>query len=128
IRQIRNDVNKVLEEARIDKMIGSSLEAKVLLYIKDEELRNSVKSLNGNSKNGVDELRYFFLTSQAEMLDSPEMEEFQHKLQSDNWDIGVTKAEGKKCDRCWNYSTKVGESKEHPLLCERCVSALAGEF
>ncbi|NJO58167.1 MAG: isoleucine--tRNA ligase [Richelia sp. RM2_1_2] len=128
IRQIRNDVNKVLEEARIDKMIGSSLEAKVLLYIKDEELRNSVKSLNDNSKNGVDELRYLFLTSQAEILDAPRIEDCKHKLQTDNWEIGVVKADGEKCDRCWNYSTHVGESKEHPLLCERCVSALGGEF
>ncbi len=128
IRQIRNDVNKVLEEARIDKMIGSSLEAKVLLYIKDEELRNAVKSLNDNSNNNVDELRYFFLTSQAEILDAPGVDNCKHKLHTDNWEIGVVKADGEKCDRCWNYSTKVGEFKEHPLLCERCVSALAGEF
>lgn len=128
IRQIRNDVNKVLEEARIDKMIGSSLEAKVLLYIKDEELRNAIKSLNDNSNNNVDELRYLFLTSQAEILDNPGIDDCKHKSQTDNWDIGVAKADGHKCDRCWNYSTKVGESKEHPSLCERCVSALAGEF
>ena len=128
IRQIRNDVNKVLEEARIDKMIGSSLEAKVLLYIKDEELRNAVKSLNDNSNNNVDELRYFFLTSQGEILDNPGVDNCKHKLQTDNWEIGVVKADGEKCNRCWNYSTKVGEFKEHPLLCERCVSALAGEF
>ncbi|MEO1560992.1 MAG: isoleucine--tRNA ligase, partial [Cyanobacteria bacterium J06632_19] len=120
IRQIRNDVNKVLEEARIDKMIGSSLEAKVLLYVKDEELRNAIKSLNDNSNNNVDELRYLFLTSQAEILDAPGVDECKHKSQTDNWEIGVAKADGHKCDRCWNYSTKVGESKEHPLLCERC--------
>ncbi|MEL7246656.1 MAG: zinc finger domain-containing protein, partial [Cyanobacteria bacterium J06573_2] len=69
-----------------------------------------------------------FLTSQAEILDSPGIDDCKHKMQSDNWDIGVAKEDGHKCDRCWNYSTKVGESKEHPLLCERCVSALAGEF
>ncbi|MCL6754046.1 hypothetical protein KBT16_24945 [Nostoc sp. CCCryo 231-06] len=33
-----------------------------------------------------------------------------------------------KCDRCWNYSTRIGESAEHPLICDRCVAALAGNF
>ena len=33
---------------------------------------------------------------------------------------GVTRAEGSKCQRCWNYSTKVGQDAEHPSLCERC--------
>ncbi|NJM71908.1 MAG: isoleucine--tRNA ligase [Scytonema sp. RU_4_4] len=128
LRQLRTEVNKVLEEARVKKMIGSSLEAKVLLSVADEQLRSSVKSLNA-SQNGVDELRYLFITSQVDLLDSPEaVQGLEYKLQSDAWEIGVVNAEGHKCDRCWNYSTHVGEPAEHPLICERCVSALAGEF
>ncbi len=128
LRQVRNEVNKVLEEARVKKLIGSSLEAKVLLYVADEQLRPTVKSLNA-TQNGIDELRYLFITSQVELLDSPEaVQGLEYKLQSDAWEIGIVNAEGQKCDRCWNYSTHVGESAEHPLICERCVSALAGEF
>ncbi|MBW4597064.1 MAG: isoleucine--tRNA ligase [Brasilonema angustatum HA4187-MV1] len=128
LRQLRNEVNKVLEEARVKKMIGSSLEAKVLLYVANEQLRSTVKSLNA-SQNGIDELRYLFITSQVELLDSPEaVQGLEYKLQSDAWEIGIVNAEGQKCDRCWNYSTHVGESTQHPLICERCVSALAGEF
>nr|WP_248277726.1 isoleucine--tRNA ligase [Brasilonema sp. UFV-L1] len=128
LRQIRTEVNKVLEEARVKKLIGSSLEAKVLLYVADEQLRSTVKSLNA-SQNGVDELRYLFITSEVDLLDSPEaVQGLEYKLQSDTWKIGVVNAEGQKCDRCWNYSTHVGESAEHPLICERCVAALAGEF
>ncbi|MDJ0798410.1 MAG: isoleucine--tRNA ligase [Calothrix sp. MO_167.B12] len=128
LRDIRTDVNKVLEQARVEKQIGSSLEGKVLLYVSDEQLRSSVKSLTENS-NGVDELRYLFITSQVEVLDTPgRLEGLKYSLESDAWGIGVVDAEGKKCDRCWNYSTHVGESAEHPLLCERCVDALAGEF
>ena len=127
LRQIRTEVNKVLEQARVEKMVGSSLEAKVLLYIADEQLRSSVKSLN--KSNDVDELRYLFIASQADLLDSPAaLQGSQYSLQSDTWGIGVVNAEGQKCDRCWNYSTHVGESAEHPLICERCVAALAGEF
>ncbi|BBD61726.1 isoleucyl-tRNA synthetase [Nostoc sp. HK-01] len=129
LRQLRTDVNKVLEQARIEKMIGSSLEAKALIYVKDEKSRTTIATLNPVSGNGIDELRYFFLTSQVELLDSPEkLQDVKYNLQSDNWGIGVVNAEGEKCDRCWNYSTHVGESAKHPLLCERCVSALAGEF
>ena len=129
VRQIRTEVNKVLEQARGEKLIGSSLEAKVLLYVKDEQLRSSVKALNPSVGNGIDELRYLFLTSQVELLDSTEkLQDVKYNLQSDSWGIGIVNADGKKCDRCWNYSTHVGESAEHPLICERCVAALAGEF
>ncbi|MDF2388847.1 isoleucine--tRNA ligase [Nostoc ellipsosporum NOK] len=129
VRQIRTEVNKVLEQARIEKLIGSSLEAKVLLYINNEQLCTSVEKLNPEKGNGIDELRYLFLTSQVELLDSAEkLQEVKYNLQSDSWGIGVVNAEGEKCDRCWNYSTHVGESAEHPLICERCVAALAGEF
>lgn len=125
LRNIRNDVNKVLEQARVEKQIGSSLEGKILLYVSDEELRSSVKSLT-TSSNGVDELRYLFIVSQVEVLDTTaRLEGLKYSLQSDAWGIGVVDAQGEKCDRCWNYSTHVGESTEHPLLCERCVDALA---
>ncbi|KST65788.1 isoleucine--tRNA ligase [Mastigocoleus testarum] len=129
IRELRTDVNKVLEQARAEKMIGAPLEAKVLLYIPNQKLLASVKSFNPEQGNGVDELRYLFITSQVEIVDDAEkIQSLQYNLHSDKWDIGVAKADGEKCDRCWNYSTKVGESKEHPLLCERCIPALAGEF
>ncbi|MBD2345325.1 isoleucine--tRNA ligase [Anabaena subtropica] len=129
LRQLRNDVNKVLEQARVEKIIGSSLEAKALIYVKDANSRTAIATLNPEVGNGVDELRYLFLTSQVELLDSPDkLQDGKYTSQSDSWGIGIVNAEGQKCDRCWNYSTHVGESAEHPLLCERCVPALAGEF
>ena len=127
LRQIRTEVNKVLEQARAEKTIGSSLEAKILLYIADEQLRTKINSLD--QSNEVDKLRYLFIVSQVEVLDSPDkLQGLKYNLQSDTWGIGVVNAEGEKCDRCWNYSTHVGESVEHPLLCERCVPALEGRF
>lgn len=115
-------------------MIGSSLEAKILLYVPEQQLREQrlptprFQDLT-NNKNGVDELRYLFITSQVELLDSPEaLEGLKYSFQSDPLGIGVVKADGEKCDRCWNYSIHVGELVEHPLLCERCIPALAGQF
>jgi isoleucyl-tRNA synthetase len=129
LRQLRTDVNKVLEQARGEKLIGSSLEAKALISIPDEKIRTAITTLNPVKGNGIDELRYLFLTSQVEILDSGEkLQEVKYTLQADNWTIGIVNAEGEKCDRCWNYSTHVGASTEHPLLCERCIPALAGEF
>jgi isoleucyl-tRNA synthetase len=34
--------------------------------------------------------------------------------------VGVSKADGEKCERCWNYSKKVGNFRDHAKLCERC--------
>ncbi|WP_083625502.1 isoleucine--tRNA ligase [Planktothrix serta] len=134
LRQIRSDVNVVLEKARQDKMIGASLEAKVLLYVADEDLRQQMQEMNPQTtelkaNNGVDELRYLLICSQVELLDTPEpLNDLQYNQQFEDLGIGVIKADGEKCDRCWNYSVHVGESKDDPTICERCVEALAGTF
>jgi isoleucyl-tRNA synthetase len=79
--------------------------------------------------NGVDELRYLFIASQVELVDSAaNLEDLEYKTMTDNLAVGVANAEGEKCDRCWNYSTTVGQSSEDPTICDRCVAALAGEF
>ena len=79
--------------------------------------------------NGIDELRYLLLASQVELIDdSSKLQGLQHQATIDSGKIGVITAEGVKCDRCWNYSSTVGHSTEHPSVCDRCVDALAGEF
>ncbi|MCW6035189.1 isoleucine--tRNA ligase [Spirulina subsalsa FACHB-351] len=132
LRELRDGVNKVMEEARREKMIGASLEAKVLLYVADEAFKQQLTQFNAAdslSTNGVDELRYLFLASQVELVDSLEaVKNAPYTSQSEGLGIGIVKAEGEKCDRCWNYSTHVGTSSDDPTLCERCVAALGGEF
>ncbi len=130
LRTIRTEVNKVLEQARVQKAIGSSLEAKVLLYVANPQLRQQLHALDSNSlTNRVDELRYMFIVSGVELLETPEaLQQAKYSFKSDSLGIGVVAADGHKCDRCWNYSTYVGTSTEHPLLCDRCVAALVGEF
>ncbi|OSO90724.1 isoleucine--tRNA ligase [Cylindrospermopsis raciborskii CENA303] len=135
LRMLRTDVNKVLEQVRMEKKIGSSLEAKILVYIANShsQLSQTIQDFNsqrdGEIGNGVDELRYLLIASQVEIVeDLVQLSQLQYTTTTENWTIGVVNAEGEKCDRCWNYSTQTGESSDHPLLCERCVLALAGEF
>jgi isoleucyl-tRNA synthetase len=128
LRDIRNEVNKVMEKARTDKAIGSSLEAKLLLSVADADLQATLQVLNPSdslSGNQVDELRYLFLTSQVEVLDSAaKLADEKYTAQTETVGIAVVKADGHKCDRCWNYSLLVGKFADHPLLCERCEAAI----
>ena len=72
--------------------------------------------------NGVDELRYLFLSSQVEFVDAATaLEALPHKVVTEDLAVGMVKAVGCKCDRCWNYSTYVGQFSNYPDLCERCV-------
>jgi len=103
---IRDDVLRALEEARVAKQIGSSLEAKVTL----EASGDALELLRRHEKD----LRYLFIVSQVEL----------HEAQAQRVSIAITVAEGKKCERCWNYSTRVGESDRYPTVCERCIAAL----
>ncbi|HEY9845752.1 MAG TPA: class I tRNA ligase family protein, partial [Candidatus Caenarcaniphilales bacterium] len=93
LRQIRTEVNRVLEQARAEKAIGSSLEAKVLLYIPDKSLRRQLEALNpeiGAVTNGVDELRYLFLASQVELLESSQpLSSVKYSFQTADLGIGV---------------------------------------
>src|SRR5690606_10818982 len=108
---LRDDVLKALEEARNEKVIGKSLNAKVTLYVKDD-----VKQLLYSISENIGQI---FIVSDLEILpfeDAPES-----ALQLDHAAIVVTKAEGETCERCWVVSKEVGTDSEHPTLCQRCA-------
>ncbi|MGD1862299.1 MAG: isoleucine--tRNA ligase [Leptolyngbyaceae cyanobacterium] len=134
LRDVRQEVNKVLEQARSEKAIGSSLEAKALLYLADTGLHRTLDAMNPTDASApgsvhVDELRYLFLVSQVEVLDTPDkLTTAKYRSEADHIGGGVVDAEGEKCDRCWNYSTDIGQFSEHPTICTRCVEALSGNF
>ncbi|MGX4750665.1 isoleucine--tRNA ligase [Morganella morganii] len=115
---VRGEVNKVLEQARADKLIGGSLEAAVTLYA-DDALAAQLNSL-GN------ELRFVLLTSQTDVKPLSAAPESAVNSELDGLRIGFGKAEGSKCPRCWHYATDIGQDSEHPELCGRCVTNVAG--
>ncbi|CAN5820271.1 isoleucine--tRNA ligase [soil metagenome] len=134
LRTIRDEANTVLEQARTDKAIGSSLQAKLRLFTTDTDLQAQLRAINpadsvSTHSNRVDELRYLFLVSQVELTESvDELKGAKYSGEAAGLTIAVVEAEGEKCDRCWNYSTHVGESAEDPTICDRCVAALNGSF
>ena len=115
---VRGEVNKVLEQARADKLIGGSLEAAVTLYA-DDALAAQLNRL-GN------ELRFVLLTSQADVKPLSAAPASAVNSELDGLRIGFGKAEGSKCPRCWHYATDIGQDSEHPELCGRCVTNVAG--
>lgn len=115
---VRSEVNKVLEQARADKQLRGSLEASVILYA-DKALAEKLNAL-GN------ELRFVLLTSQAKVADIHEAPETAIASDMAGLKIGLHKAEGEKCPRCWHYATDIGKVAEHADLCGRCVTNVAG--
>src|SRR5581483_7068775 len=99
-----------LEEARNQKLIGTGLEAKVT--IKASEAMYSVL------ERYQDQLRYLFIVSAVEL------EKNSAGNGSGPVSVQVTRAPGQKCERCWNYSTRVGEDPKYPTVCERCSAVL----
>ena len=105
---IRGEINQLLERARGDKALGASLEAKVLLHVADPQLRTRLEALQA-AGNGQDPLRYSFIVSQAELVDSAaEAATAPYTAaavleEGGEVAVGVARADGHKCSRCWNY-------------------------
>ncbi|KIX90989.1 isoleucine--tRNA ligase [Staphylococcus microti] len=109
---LRDDVNRALEAARNEKVIGKSLEAKV--RIGNSESFDTVAFL----KDFAD-LNQLFIVSQVEVVDAPTGQAYQHAT------IEIAKADGEKCERCWNYSDDLGTVGELTNLCPRCQQVVS---
>ncbi len=105
IHAIRDDVLVALEKKRNEKVIGKSLEAKVVLYTKDD------------LSDILPELDKAFIVSQVEIGEG----EGEFSGSVEGLSITVLKATGEKCARCWTYSDTVGKNEKHSDLCERCA-------
>lgn len=137
---LRDEVNKAIEMKRQERFLGNSLEAKVILYvIEGNELHDFLKEYESF-------LTTLFIVSQmetrtvAKIEDAPE-EAYRGRVSllrseivvegksmesemaiSAPVAIFVERASGKKCERCWNWSTAVGTFEEEPDICERCYN------
>eukprot|EP00903_Cladosiphon_okamuranus_P011908 g11184.t1 len=136
LRTLRNDVNKALEQARAAKVLGSSLEGQVFIHCSDEGLKTELEELLGDEtlkrepelSNGVDDLRFVLLVSKINLVDSVEAVDsacaegmtVAAKDSESGCVVGVSRAPGDKCERCWYQCDSVGSHPDHPTLCSRC--------
>ncbi|MGC1649162.1 MAG: isoleucine--tRNA ligase [Candidatus Sulfotelmatobacter sp.] len=109
LRGVRDEVLKALEEARNNKLIGTALEAQVAITASDP--------FYSLLQRHAEQLRYLFIVSVVTLTQGS-------GNGTGGVHIEVKKADGVKCDRCWNYSTRVGEDKTYPTVCERCSAVL----
>ena len=109
IWEIRTLVTKVLEESRKEKVIGLSLDAQVHLHL-PEKLFSFLQPYEKDLKS-------IFIVSSVTLHPSKDEKEVRTE---------VFRAEGKKCERCWNYDVSVGHHPEHLSICQRCVEAIQG--
>ena len=102
--EVRTAVNAALEQARAEKKIGKSLEAKVAVTVPVEDA--FMMHL------GMDYLADLFIVSQVEMEVDKELT------------VDVFPAEGEKCPRCWKFHPLIGSHSKHPELCPRCAAVV----
>lgn len=115
---IRDEVNKALEETRQAGTIGSGLAAEVTLYA-DEKLMPKLTRLG-------EELRFLLITSGAK-VEPLSSKPAGLSLTEQGISIDVKASEYAKCARCWHRRADIGQDRQHPELCMRCVGNISGQ-
>ena len=116
ILEIRSEVNKYIEEARNDGIIGSSLEANLEIFCNTEHFELLSKF--------ADELRFLFITSEAKVIKSNNEGDITN---INGVNINVIKTSHQKCIRCWHRRPEVGTIDGHQSICSRCNENINGE-
>jgi isoleucyl-tRNA synthetase len=117
IKSIRNVVNKKIEQLRGDNILGSALEAEVIIYA---DATN--KALLDKLQN---ELRFVFITSSTSVKSLNDAKEAD-KTEIDGVLLHITASKNTKCERCWHRREEIGSNKKHPTLCNRCIENVDG--
>lgn len=116
ILKLRTEVQRELENLRKQKIIGTSLEAKVVLYTNSAEYAYFLK-------DNLNILKMSFIVSQVEISDF-ENNGFSEVESIPGLKVFVTKSDGEKCIRCWNYVNDINTDQNYPGLCNRCINAI----
>ena len=118
IQQVRGAVNKLLETARSEKVIGGSLQAEITLAA-NAELAAKLNKLE-------DELRFVLLTSKAQVVVADSKPEGAQDTDIEGLFVTVKASEAAKCERCWHHVADVGTIAGHEEVCGRCVTNIDG--
>ncbi|MFD2192176.1 isoleucine--tRNA ligase [Pistricoccus aurantiacus] len=115
VLEVKQAVNKCLEDARNAKQIKNSLAAEVTLYV-SEPLERTLSRLG-------DELRFVLLTSEVRLAPLSEGNDAQ-ATELEELKVAAAPSPHAKCERCWHHRPDVGSHPEHPDLCGRCIDNL----
>ncbi|OPY87823.1 MAG: Isoleucine--tRNA ligase [Smithella sp. PtaU1.Bin162] len=110
------EIARAIEQARKEKVIGHSLDARVSLALPEK--------LRAFMENHLEDLRALLIVSQVQLVDEKAIDKPYLSEEIKGLAVGVEKARGVKCERCWIYSESVGSDKEHPAVCDRCLANL----
>ncbi|QDP02047.1 isoleucine--tRNA ligase [Thalassotalea sp. PS06] len=116
---VRTEVNKALEQARRDEVVGATLQADVTLYA-DAALASKLQAMG-------DELRFVLITSKATVSEVVGAPQDALETEVDGLWLSIKASSGKKCERCWHYTDDVGTHAEHSDLCGRCITNVEGD-
>lgn len=116
ILAVRGEVTKALEEGRMNKRIGHSLDAAITLSA-DKDLYDFLVPYS-------DDLRAVFIVSKASLTKEKKFDGAYESRDIGGLSILVESAPGEKCERCWIHDLSVGSDPEQPTICERCGDAL----
>jgi isoleucyl-tRNA synthetase len=110
------EIAKAVEQARKEKVIGHSLDARISIAA-PEKMRALFAA-------HIEDLRALLIVSQLQLADERELVKPYKSEELKGLVVGVEKARGAKCERCWIYDESVGASAEHPTVCRRCLPNL----
>ena len=113
---VRKEMTKALELARKEKEIGHSLDASVTLGL-SSELMEKLSPYQ-------DQLRYIFIVSSVDMVETNEIEDGLKSETIPGLKIKVSPSSDPKCERCWVHDPTVGDDNNQPTICKRCLKAL----
>jgi len=117
VLDVKDAVNKCMEDARGEKLIKASLAAEVVLFV-DQEHQADLERLG-------DELRFVLITSAAELKPLADAGDAR-ATDIEGLKVAVRASSHTKCARCWHHREDVGSDAAHPELCGRCVENVAG--
>ncbi len=113
---VRGEVTRALEDARVQKLIGHPLDAGITISC-DGDIHERLALID-------EKLSSLFIVSHAALVKGAELEDAYVSEDIKGLSIKVESAVGAKCERCWVYDVTVGEDDTHPDICRRCRDAL----
>jgi len=112
----KSEIAKAIEQARKEKIVGHSLDARITIAAPEK--------LRALFAGHLEDLKALLIVSQLQLADGKDIAAPFKSTEIEGLAVGVEKARGAKCERCWIYDESVGADAKHPTICARCLPNL----